>query len=85
MCAGAIVLARLARVVFGAWDDKTGMVTSVGDLLRHPRLNHHPEVLGGILHEECGVPLREFFHSVEIAFCSMAMRLCTPEQSFFVA
>jgi tRNA(adenine34) deaminase len=61
MCAGAIVLARVSRVVFGAWDDKAGMAGSVGDLLRHPRLNHQPEVLGGVLAEECGSLLREFF------------------------
>ena len=48
MCAGAIVLARVDRVVFGAWDDKAGMAGSVGDLLRHPRLNHRPEVLAGV-------------------------------------
>jgi tRNA(adenine34) deaminase len=61
MCAGAIVLARLGRVVFGAWDDKAGMAGSVGDLLRHPRLNHRPEVLGGVLADECGAVLRDFF------------------------
>jgi tRNA(adenine34) deaminase len=61
MCAGAIVLARLHRVVFGAWDDKAGMAGSVGDLLRHPRLNHRPEVLGGVVAEECGEVLRAFF------------------------
>ncbi|AHG90676.1 CMP/dCMP deaminase zinc-binding protein [Gemmatirosa kalamazoonensis] len=61
MCAGAIVLARLARVVFGAWDDKAGMAGSVGDLLRHPRLNHRPQVRGGVLQEECGAMLRDFF------------------------
>lgn len=61
MCAGAIVLARLDRVVFGAWDEKAGMVGSVGDLLRHPRLNHRPEVRGGILAEECSELLRAFF------------------------
>ncbi|MDH4132835.1 MAG: tRNA adenosine(34) deaminase TadA [Gemmatimonadota bacterium] len=60
-CAGAIVLARVGRVVFGAWDDKAGMAGSVGDILRHPRLNHRPEVLGGVLKEECGGVLREFF------------------------
>ena len=47
MCAGAILLARVDRVVFGAWDDKAGMAGSVADLLRHPRLNHRPEVLAG--------------------------------------
>ncbi|HKH94114.1 MAG TPA: tRNA adenosine(34) deaminase TadA [Gemmatimonadaceae bacterium] len=61
MCAGAIVLARLDRVVFGAWDDKAGMAGSVGDLLRHPRLNHRPQVAGGVLEAECGATLREFF------------------------
>jgi len=61
MCAGAIVLARVSRVVFGAWDDKAGMAGSVGDLLRHPRLNHRPEVLGGLMAEECGERLSSFF------------------------
>ena len=61
MCAGAIVLARIGRVVFGAWDDKAGMAGSVGDILRHPRLNHRPEVLGGACGEECGALLRQFF------------------------
>jgi tRNA(adenine34) deaminase len=61
MCAGAIVLARVARVVFGAWDEKAGMAGSVGDLLRHPRLNHRPEVLGGVLGDECGAVLSNFF------------------------
>lgn len=61
MCAGAIVLARVDRVVFGAWDDKAGMAGSVEDLLRHPRLNHRPEVRGGVLAEECGAVLRDFF------------------------
>jgi tRNA(adenine34) deaminase len=61
MCAGAIVLARVGRVVFGAWDDKAGMAGSVGDLLRHSRLNHRPEVSAGVLAEECGAVLRDFF------------------------
>ena len=61
MCAGAVVLARVDRVVFGAWDDKAGMAGSVGDLLRHPRLNHRPEVRGGVLADACGAVLREFF------------------------
>jgi tRNA(adenine34) deaminase len=61
MCAGACVLARVDRVVFGAWDDKAGMAGSVGDLLRHPRLNHRPEVLGGVQAEESSALLREFF------------------------
>ena len=62
-CAGAIVLAKVGRVVFGAWDDKAGMAGSVGDLLRHPRLNHRPEVLGGVERESCGTLLEEFFRA----------------------
>ena len=62
-CAGAIVLARIGRVVFGAYDSRAGMVGSVYDLLRHPRLNHRPEVLAGFMGEECGDLLRRFFQS----------------------
>lgn len=61
MCAGAIVVARLDRLVFGAWDDKAGMVGSLGDLVRHPRLNHQAEVLGGLRAEESAELLRQFF------------------------
>ena len=61
MCAGAIVLSRIDRVVFGAWDDKAGMGGSVGDLLRHPSLNHRPEVRAGVRAQECGAMLREMF------------------------
>ena len=61
MCAGASVLARVKGVVFGAWDDKAGMAGSVGDLLRHPALNHRPEVRGGVCGDECGALLREMF------------------------
>ena len=61
MCAGAIVLSRLSRVVFGSWDDKAGMAGSVGDLLRHPKLNHRPEVTGGVLAEESAALLTKFF------------------------
>jgi len=61
MCAGAIVLSRVGRVVFGAFDDKAGMAGSVHDLLRNPRLNHHPEVRGGVRAGECGAMLEEFF------------------------
>ena len=61
MCAGAIVLARMKCVVFGAWDEKAGMAGSVGDLLRHPRLNHRPEVRAGVLAEECARLLEDFF------------------------
>jgi tRNA(adenine34) deaminase len=63
MCAGAIVLSRMKRVVFGAWDEKAGMAGSVGDLLRHPRLNHRPEVTGGVLADECAALLSEFFQA----------------------
>ena len=61
MCAGASVLARVERVVFGAWDPKAGMSGSVGDLLRHPRLNYRPGVLGGVLEDASSALLREFF------------------------
>jgi tRNA(adenine34) deaminase len=61
MCAGAMVLARVGRVVFGAWDPKAGMAGSVGDILRHPRLNHRPEVGAGTMEAECGSLLRAFF------------------------
>lgn len=61
MCAGAILHTRLARVVFGAWDEKAGMVGSVHDLLRHPRLNHRPDVQGGVLEAECATLLTAFF------------------------
>lgn len=62
-CAGAIVLARVGRVVFGAYDPKAGMAGSVGDLLRHPRLNHRPQVMGGAMADACGAMLREFFEA----------------------
>ena len=68
MCAGALVLARVKRVVFGAWDDKAGMAGSVGDLLRHPKLNHSPEVAGGILGDECGTMLTRFFQRKRSSF-----------------
>jgi tRNA(adenine34) deaminase len=61
MCAGAIVLSRLDRLVFGAWDEKAGMVGSLGDLVRHPRLNHRAEVAAGVREEECAALLRDFF------------------------
>ncbi len=61
MCAGAIVLARLDRVVFGAWDEKAGMAGSVADLLRHPRLNHRTEVYGGVLASDAAQRLQAFF------------------------
>ena len=61
MCAGAIVLARVPRVVFGAVDPKAGAAGSVLDVLGEPRLNHRPEVAGGLLAEECAALLRGFF------------------------
>ena len=61
MCAGAAVLARVDRVVFGAADPKAGFVGSLGDLLRDERLNHRAEVTRGVLAEECGALLRTFF------------------------
>ncbi len=63
MCAGAIILARINRVVFGAWDDKAGMAGSIEDILRHPRLNHSPQVQGGLLEDDCAVMLTDFFES----------------------
>src|SRR5436309_4969049 len=60
-CAGAMVLAKVGRVVFGAYDPKAGMAGSVGDVLRHPRLNHRVEVIGGIEADACGRVLEEFF------------------------
>ncbi|MDQ4503046.1 tRNA adenosine(34) deaminase TadA [Sinomonas sp. ASV322] len=61
MCAGAVVLARIPRVIFGAWDEKAGAAGSVFDILRERRLNHRAEVYGGVLEDECGELLREFF------------------------
>ncbi|MGI8433563.1 MAG: tRNA adenosine(34) deaminase TadA [Nocardioidaceae bacterium] len=61
MCAGAIVLARLSRVVFGAYDAKAGAVGSLWDVVRDRRLNHRPEVVGGVLAAETAELLRDFF------------------------
>ncbi len=61
MCAGAVVASRLERLVFGAYDDKAGAVGSLWDLVRDRRLNHRPEVVSGVLADECGAVLREFF------------------------
>ncbi|UJA21162.1 nucleoside deaminase [Thermoleophilia bacterium SCSIO 60948] len=61
MCAGAIVLARVPRVVFGAFDPKAGAAGSVLEVLSDARLNHRPDVTGGVLGEECGALLRAFF------------------------
>jgi tRNA(adenine34) deaminase len=61
MCAGALGLARVQRVVFGAWEPKTGAVGSLWDVLRDRRLNHRPEVVGGVLAGECAALLEVFF------------------------
>jgi tRNA(adenine34) deaminase len=61
MCAGAVVLARMERLVYGAPDPKAGFAGSLGDLVRDPRLNHRVDVEGGLLAEEAGELLREFF------------------------
>ena len=63
MCAGAVVLARVARLVYGAEDPKAGAVGSLWDVVRDRRLNHRPEVIGGVLADECGALLREFFRT----------------------
>jgi tRNA(adenine34) deaminase len=61
MCAGAIGLARVDRVVFGAWEPKTGAAGSLWDVLRDRRLAHRPEVVGGVLEAECAALLEDFF------------------------
>ncbi|CAN5525066.1 nucleoside deaminase [soil metagenome] len=61
MCAGALVMARVGRVVFGAWEPKTGAVGSLWDVVRDRRLTHRPQVRGGVLADECAAPLEEFF------------------------
>jgi tRNA(adenine34) deaminase len=61
MCAGAVIAARLGRLVYGAEDPKAGAAGSLWDVLRDRRLNHHPEVIGGVLADECGAVLRGFF------------------------
>jgi tRNA(adenine34) deaminase len=61
MCAGALVLARVSRVVFGALDPKAGAVGSLWDVVRDRRLNHRPEVVSGVLADECSSVLRAFF------------------------
>ena len=62
-CSGAILLARIPRIVFGAWDPKAGMAGSIHDLLRHPALNHRVEVVPGVLEGECGAILQSFFRN----------------------
>ncbi|OBG30927.1 MULTISPECIES: nucleoside deaminase [Mycolicibacter] len=61
MCAGALVAARVERLVFGAFEPKTGAVGSLWDVVRDRRLNHRPEVRGGVLAAECAAPLEAFF------------------------
>jgi tRNA(adenine34) deaminase len=61
MCAGALVLARVERLVFGAWEPKTGAVGSLWDVVRDRRLNHRPEVHPGVLEAECSALIRNFF------------------------
>jgi tRNA(adenine34) deaminase len=62
-CAGAIVLAKVGKLVFGAYDEKAGMCGSLGDLVRHPRLNHRVEVKGGVEAEESAELIRAFFEA----------------------
>ena len=61
MCAGALVLARIGRLVFGAWDPKAGAVGSLWDVVRDRRLNHRPDVVAGVREDECAALLRDFF------------------------
>lgn len=61
MCAGAVVLSRVARVVLGAWDPKLGACGSVWDVVRDRRSTHRAEVVGGVLEQECGEVVRRFF------------------------
>jgi tRNA(adenine34) deaminase len=67
MCAGAIVLSRIPRVVYGAPDPKAGAAGSVLDVLAEPRFNHRPAVVGGLLREECAAPLVAFFAARRVA------------------
>jgi tRNA(adenine34) deaminase len=61
MCAGALTLARISTLVFGAWEPKTGAVGSLWDVVRDTRLNHRPEVYAGVLETECAALMRDFF------------------------
>ncbi|GAA1748538.1 nucleoside deaminase [Luedemannella helvata] len=67
MCAGALVLARIEVVVFGAWEPKTGAVGSLWDVVRDARLNHRPEVYAGVLEPECAALMRDFFRRTQQA------------------
>jgi tRNA(adenine34) deaminase len=64
MCLGAIILARIPRIIFGAWDSKAGACGSVFDFTRDPRLNHHVSAIGGVLQEESQALIREFFRGL---------------------
>jgi tRNA(adenine34) deaminase len=68
MCAGALVLARVRRLIYGALDPKAGFAGSVGDVTRHPALNHRLEVTGGVREEECSDLLKDFFRERRISF-----------------
>jgi tRNA(adenine34) deaminase len=72
MCAGAMMHARLARVVYGAADPKTGVCGSIVNLFEQSKLNHHTEVVGGVMAEECGKLLKEFFAERRMAQQAMA-------------
>ena len=63
MCAGALVLARVSTLVFGAWEPKTGAVGSLWDVVRDRRLNHRPEVYSGVLEDECAALVRGYFRT----------------------
>jgi tRNA(adenine34) deaminase len=63
MCAGAVWLSRVSRLVFGAWDEKAGACGSLFDIPRDPRLNHRAQVRGGVLEAECAALLQQFFES----------------------
>ena len=63
MCAGAIVMSRIGRLVFGAWNDEYGAAGSAWDLVRDRRLNHQVEVIGGVLEAECGTLVRDFMET----------------------
>jgi tRNA(adenine34) deaminase len=77
MCAGALVMARVARVVFGAWEPKTGAVGSLWDVVRDRRLTHRPEVRGGVLADQCAAPLAAFFRAERDATPRITSKNCS--------